>query len=240
MKSIRAALRELSRPIYRGGEEILISRTLPTPGGPQASEKLQAEAIEPRHAPDLAQIGRRNDDPGASSRILHYLAQGYQGFAAVRDRSVIGYVWFADHALSPERTHPHLARFGVSLLPGEVYLFDLLIDRAFRGQGLASRFLALVQARLGERGCRRIHAVVRASNRPARALYRSLGWVDGPQFRFHCLLGCLMWMDGRYFVRNRPGSAAGFDWREVRPPRPAAEFQAQNGAGAPVAPPSSE
>jgi ribosomal protein S18 acetylase RimI-like enzyme len=63
----------------------------------------------------------------------------------------------------------------------DCWIEDVYVEDAARGTGLGR---ALVQAgldRARERGCRRADLDVDPENTPARALYRSLGFTEGPQ-----------------------------------------------------------
>lgn len=69
---------------------------------------------------------------------------------------------------------------------GELHLASLAIEEPHRRQGWGSHLLRQVLARAAERGCRTCRLEVRASNRPARELYRKHAFeVTGERRRFY-------------------------------------------------------
>ncbi len=67
-------------------------------------------------------------------------------------------------------------RYGVWLAAEDCLLEDLFVSEAARGTGLGRALGEAAVARARERGCRRIELDVNEANRPAAALYESLGF----------------------------------------------------------------
>jgi ribosomal protein S18 acetylase RimI-like enzyme len=63
----------------------------------------------------------------------------------------------------------------------DCWLEDLYVLDEARGAGLGRALVEAALALAEERGCRRLDLDVEPENGPARALYQSLGFRDGPQ-----------------------------------------------------------
>ncbi|MCD0503001.1 GNAT family N-acetyltransferase [Bordetella petrii] len=55
-------------------------------------------------------------------------------------------------------------------------LHDFMVSERFRGQGIAQKLLAALEATAARRGCCKITLEVLQGNEPAKALYRKLGY----------------------------------------------------------------
>jgi ribosomal-protein-alanine N-acetyltransferase len=85
----------------------------------------------------------------------------------------------------------------------ETELFNMAVDPDFRRQGAAHALLVEARERLRTAGAKRVYLEVRQSNKPAQALYYSLG------FAIHSLR--------RDYYRDPPEDALLLGW-ELRPP----------------------
>jgi ribosomal-protein-alanine N-acetyltransferase len=62
--------------------------------------------------------------------------------------------------------------------PGEWEIENIVVDSAVRRQGIGAALIRELAVRAKEKGALRFHLEVRASNAPAIALYRKLGFVE--------------------------------------------------------------
>ena len=85
----------------------------------------------------------------------------------------------------------------------EAELFNMAVDPDFRRQGAARALLVEARERLLTAGAKRVYLEVRQSNKPAQALYYSLG------FAIHSLR--------KDYYRDPPEDALVLGW-ELRPP----------------------
>lgn len=91
----------------------------------------------------------------------------------------------------------------------ETELFNMAVDPDFRRQGAARAILAEARDRLLTSGAKRVYLEVRHSNKPAQALYYSLG------FAIHSLR--------KDYYRDPPEDALVLGW-ELRPPTVTSTF----------------
>ena len=62
--------------------------------------------------------------------------------------------------------------------PGEWEVENIVVDSAVRRQGIGAALIRELAVRAKEKGAMRFHLEVRASNTPAIALYKKLGFVE--------------------------------------------------------------
>jgi ribosomal-protein-alanine N-acetyltransferase len=62
--------------------------------------------------------------------------------------------------------------------PGEWEIENIVVDSALRRQGIGAALIRELAVRAKEKGAIRFHLEVRASNEPAIALYKKLGFVE--------------------------------------------------------------
>ena len=62
--------------------------------------------------------------------------------------------------------------------PGEWEVENIVVDSAVRRQGIGAALIRELAVRAKEKGALRFHLEVRASNAPAIALYKKLGFVE--------------------------------------------------------------
>ncbi len=55
---------------------------------------------------------------------IGYLNNGYNGFIAILNGEVTGYLWWVNNKMDPMTNHLHLTRFKFNLKDDEVYWFD--------------------------------------------------------------------------------------------------------------------
>jgi GNAT superfamily N-acetyltransferase len=135
--------------------------------------RLRVEELAAGSLPALAALGRRTCTTRADGRFAANLDRRYHGFVATEDGRAVGYYWWHDRDAEP---HPHLARLGIELAPGDVYGFDFFLAEEHRGEGRAVEFLHAVETALRARGHARLWGYVAASNTPARWLYAARGY----------------------------------------------------------------
>jgi len=82
-------------------------------------------------------------------------------------------------ALVAEDSDGALAGFAIASIVGsESELESIAVAPRFQRQGVARSLFSRLAAHLGERAVRTLFLEVRASNLPARSLYRSLGFAE--------------------------------------------------------------
>jgi GNAT superfamily N-acetyltransferase len=135
--------------------------------------RLQIADLGPASLPELAELGRRTCTTRADGRFAANLERRYHGYIASEAGRPAGYYWWHDASACP---HPHLARLGIRLGPGDVYGFDFFLAEEHRGEGRAVEFLHAVETRLRDAGHRRLWGYVAAANAPARWLYAARGY----------------------------------------------------------------
>jgi ribosomal protein S18 acetylase RimI-like enzyme len=72
-------------------------------------------------------------------------------------------------------------RWAVWFAAEDCWLEDLFVAEEGRGSGLGRALAEAALARAAERGARRVDLDTDVDNTPARALYASLGFTEGPQ-----------------------------------------------------------
>jgi hypothetical protein len=137
--------------------------------------------------PELLDLGPENFQalnlyyPQASrrERANRYFDFGYRSFAMVRDKKVIGDLWYVTRETSrTERIHPHLQWFEIDLGPKDIYMFDMHIDPKERGSALSTWFLGSVLHALGDLGRAKAYGYFDAHNVPALWVHRLIGYRE--------------------------------------------------------------
>ena len=144
--------------------------------------RLRVGELGPQSLRALAAFNRARCDTRASRRFEGNLGRRYHGFSAHEDGALVGHYWWLDATAEP---HPHLARLGIELGPGDAYGFDFYLDERHRGDGRAVDFLFQVESRLRDRGYERLWGYVEASNTGARWLYSMRGYETVRTLRRH-------------------------------------------------------
>jgi GNAT superfamily N-acetyltransferase len=138
---------------------------------------VEVEPLEERHLAQLAELNRRRSYQSADRRFRDNLDRGLGGFVGHRGEELVGYYWWVDCANAEQ--HPDLDWLGDSLQiePGDVYGSDFYLLPEGRGRGTAGAFLYQVETSLAAKGFKRLWGYVERSNRGARWLYSSRGYL---------------------------------------------------------------
>jgi GNAT superfamily N-acetyltransferase len=144
---------------------------------------LRLEDLRAEHLPALSELNRRRGRPEVDRRFARYVEQGFHGFVALAGDELLGYYWWVDR--DARTTYPDLRKLGlgIELGAGDVYGSDFYVLDEHRGGGLAADFLFKVESSLRDRGYQRIWGYVVSSNRPARWIYSTRGYV--PMWTVH-------------------------------------------------------
>jgi GNAT superfamily N-acetyltransferase len=144
---------------------------------------LRLEDLRAEHLPALSELNRRRGRPEVDRRFARYVQQGFHGFVAFAGDELLGYYWWVDR--DARTTYPDLRKLGlgIELGEGDVYGSDFYVLDEHRGGGLAADFLFKVESSLRDRGYQRIWGYVVSSNRPARWIYSTRGYV--PMWTVH-------------------------------------------------------
>jgi GNAT superfamily N-acetyltransferase len=182
----RAALaiaRRLLRPFYVDERTIAILKDLDAIVEPWQKGDLRFEDLAAEHLPALAELNRKRGRPDANRRFAGYVSQGFHGFVSFSGNELIGYYWWVDR--DAPNLYPDLRTLGkgIDLEEGDVYGSDFYLLEEHRGGGVAADFLYKVETSLRDRGYRRLWGFVEPSNRPARWIYSTRGYV--PMWTVH-------------------------------------------------------
>jgi ribosomal protein S18 acetylase RimI-like enzyme len=88
---------------------------------------------------------------------------GHSIFIVERDGERVGRLWLAEREMDGRRA---------------LYIYDIEIDAAHRGQGLGRAAMLLAEDEARARGIARLELNVWGANAPARHLYQSLGYTE--------------------------------------------------------------
>ncbi len=103
-------------------------------------------------------------------KALHYLKQGYGGFAMARNNVIVGDMWYyiSEASDDPSVLHVDLRRFGFKTWrSSEVYTFDIFVAPTERKYGLSAAFQNNAMLRLGSKGYTKAYGFYFADNIPA-------------------------------------------------------------------------
>lgn len=136
--------------------QLVIVKRLDEVAVPKRRGQVRLEDVERRHVPALQALNRERGDDEGDARFAHDLAAGYGG-PRHRDMDELG--------------------LGIELGPGDVYGYDLYVDKQHRAGGTVNDFLFQIETALRERGFERLWGYVAADNAGARWTYRARGYV---------------------------------------------------------------
>jgi hypothetical protein len=138
--------------------------------------KLKIRSIEREDSTILKEFTQKyHHHVAASVKVDTYLKNGYSGFLAFQGDTLIGYMWWVDNKIEPEKNHPELIRYDIKLENGDVYTTDLFIAPVFRVKNNSLEFSYRAYKELYKFGFKRAYGVVDLNNAPARWTYKLLG-----------------------------------------------------------------
>lgn len=195
LTTLHATARELRRRFARGGlpevlaflaggvraqfvkrERLVVDmKRLDQIAVPARVGTLHVALLERRHLPALRELNRERGDLRGDARFAADLDAGYRGFAGFRDGQLVACYWWCDASMRPHRDLRRLG-LGIELGAGDVYGFDLYVDKRHRAGGTASEMLFRVESALREQGFERLWGWVAEGNRAARWTYSSRGY----------------------------------------------------------------
>jgi len=212
-------LSTLSSKIFITSDDIIITFSLQEFTNYASSKRIKILPLEESQIPNLKEFCRNHDCTLKDSKKLNnYLENGFNAFLATVNDEIIGYYWWTDNRILPINNHPHLIRYGISLMDNEVYTFDIFILPKHRGSGNAVEFLTTIWLRLKEQGFQKIYGWVFADNKQARWLYRLMGYKEGKVIKSYRILKLISITDNKIFIRNnKMYSRYSFDYRPLLP-----------------------
>jgi GNAT superfamily N-acetyltransferase len=128
-----------------------------------------------------------------------YLKRGYRGIAFVRNGEHLGDLWFVqpDPDFRGVR-HPDLRCLRIRLSPDSAYGFDMFLQPAFRGKGLAAPLMAAGFSRLRDAGIKTMVGFYDADNLPALWMHKMLSFQEIDRRKVY---GVLSW---KWSVASKP------------------------------------
>ena len=132
-----------------------------------------------------------------------YCKNGYNGFLALINNTIIGYIWWVDNKVDLKLTHPSVIRCGLTLKDDYVYTFDYYIASEFRGKGIALEVLSLIQSELKKLGYNKAIGGVVHYNLPAIFTYNVQGWKIMKELTFIELFSFILLSKGKIFLKNK-------------------------------------
>jgi len=175
--------RRLLRPLYFEQRLIVIIKDLDSIAEPWQVGELRLEDLQARHLPGLSELNRKRGRPRVDRRFARYVRQGFHGFVAFSGEELVGYYWWVDRDVRV--VYPDLRKLGlgIELGNGDVYGSDFFLLEEHRGGGVAADVLFKIERSLRDRGYERLWGAVDPSNRPARWIYSTRGYV--PMWTVH-------------------------------------------------------
>jgi GNAT superfamily N-acetyltransferase len=108
----------------------------------------------------------------SASTLEARLSQGDLPFVMLSDSELVGYVWFRAHLYDEESLG---IRFRMT--PNETWLYDAMVSKAWRGQGLYRGLLGAASFALRQKGVQRVWVAVETLNRNSVEAHRRAGAV---------------------------------------------------------------
>lgn len=144
---------------------------------PLRRDVVRLEDLGPEHLPQLAELNRKRGQPEADRRFAQYVEQGFSGFVGYRGEDLAGYYWWVDSSRATMFPDLRELGLGIAVGSGEVYGSDFYLLEEHRGAGVAADFLFKLESSLAARGYSRIWGYVLSTNRPARWIYSTRGYL---------------------------------------------------------------
>lgn len=200
-------------------DDIVLSKSLDELRNYSLSPEITISALEDCDVEAFKQFCLSNDCTLANKKILNSILRNkLPGFIARINDEIVGYLWWTNNQISPERNHPFLIRYGINLSDDEAYMFDFFIISEYRGGGNAVKFLSTVELKLRELGFQKVFGHVLAGNKPARWLYSLNGYKEVRTIRSYKILKLILVADNKIFIKNNKlYSAFSFDYRPLLP-----------------------
>jgi GNAT superfamily N-acetyltransferase len=142
---------------------------------PLRRDTLRIEPVQRRHLPALRELNRERGDLDGDARFTADLDAGYGGFVGFKGAQLVSCYWWADASM-PQHRDMRTLGLGIELGAGDVYGYDLYVDKRHRAGGTANDFLFQIETALRERGYERLWGYVAADNRWARWTYAARGY----------------------------------------------------------------
>lgn len=194
-ESLHSHIKELRRRFHDGGvraicdffvakmraqlskreTELVIVKRLDEIKVPLRRGEVRVEPVERRHVPALRELNRERGDVEGDARFAADLDAGHGGFVGFKGDRLVSCYWWVDGDKPPHRDMRELG-LGIELAPGDVYGYDLYVDKAHRAGGTVNDFLFQIESALRERGFERLWGYVAADNRTARWTYDARGY----------------------------------------------------------------
>src|SRR4051794_37128322 len=172
---LRRIPRSLLTALYTSVDELVLVKTLDgLPDGDGDDGNVRVEPLGPHHAGALAALNRERCATRKDRRFAERLAKGHQCFMLYSRDEVAGYFWWVDKQI--DAAHPEVVHLGIELEEQDVYTFDYYLAEGHRGQGTALAGFRQIERALKCLGYRRLWGYVLEDNRPARWIYRILGY----------------------------------------------------------------
>jgi GNAT superfamily N-acetyltransferase len=162
---------------YTEEQLIVLLKDLDSIVEPLRRDVVRLEDLGPQHLPQLAELNRKRCQPQADRRFARYVEQGFSGFVGYHGEELAGYYWWVDS--SKAATFPDLRELGLGIAvePKDVYGSDFYLLEEHRGAGVAADFLFKVESSIAAAGYGRIWGYVLSTNRPARWIYSTRGYL---------------------------------------------------------------
>jgi GNAT superfamily N-acetyltransferase len=176
-RTLVAVPKRLWRVLYSSERLIVLVKELDAIVVPAKEGELRVEDLGRQHLDGLSRLNRARGRPEVDRRFARYVEQGFHGFVGYLGEQLVGYYWWVDRDVP--MLYPDLRKLGlgIELGAGEVYGSDFFLLAEHRGGGLAAEFLFEIERGLRERGYERLWGYVVSSNRPARWIYSTRGYV---------------------------------------------------------------
>jgi hypothetical protein len=122
-----------------------------------------------------------------SYKSRHYKAllnikKGLRGFGLLHNSYIIGDIWCDSlHNLKFPKNHKELSMIGIPFKNGDVYVLDIFVDPAFRGQQLAVPIYRSLQLVLKNEGWEKMYAYYYEDNIPSRWMHWMLKFTELPK-----------------------------------------------------------
>lgn len=113
-------------------------------------------------------------------KVAYNLKKGCRSFVLIKEKEIIGDIWYIPSSASTPRPHPDLNLLGIDLGPQDVYAFDMHVSKTWRGKNMATAFMASVLKELRKMGYQRAYGFYESKNIPALWVHRLIGYIEMP------------------------------------------------------------